>query len=578
MSTSNKIILGLLAIFLMGAYFYGQLEKKELPPKEVPVQIPVKPATPLKAKEDVATKVKSVPVDSKEVIVAKPSGAKPLPNEPAVSAPLIDLAAPYVMKNNIVEIDISEYAGYAGLIVANGGLAPNPNSYFMKEFGFQVKLSISEGENWGKLNNGKFAASATTVDVLAVLGRQFDVVVPIQIGFSRGADMIVVDSGIASINQLKGKVLAATQFNESEFFIRYLAQEAGINVQVLRDLDAKPSQDQIGLVFYEDTTFACAAYQHELTSQLPRLAGCVGWSPSTDEVVENSKGRAKVLTTNRNLLVVADILCVNKGFATANPKIIQGLVHGIIEGNRRVRDKQEENLQTIATAMKWKLEDSREELKKVHLSNLPENLAFFAGTIDAAGSYGGIFQSSVMAYGTKILPNPTDADRFADLSHLKALQSAGQYADQQVAIAPIKTSTRQGIEGDALLSKDIRFLYEPNSAVLAKDSAENIQYLEVIRRYLQVSPGSIVVLNGHVDNGQVEKFRKDGGEVLVRTMALKAMDLSKQRAASVKAAMIERFKGLDASRLETIGRGWEKPAGIESNLNRRVEVQWFTIE
>ncbi len=111
-------------------------------------------------------------------------------------------------KNNVVEIDISEYAGYGGLIVANGGLDPNPDSFFAKEYGFQVKLSVSEEETWGKLNNGKFAAAATTTDVLAVLGRQFNVVVPAQISFSRGADMIVVDQGVTSVNQLAGKTVS----------------------------------------------------------------------------------------------------------------------------------------------------------------------------------------------------------------------------------------------------------------------------------------------------------------------------------------------------------------------------------
>jgi NitT/TauT family transport system substrate-binding protein len=30
--------------------------------------------------------------------------------------------------------------------------------------------------------------------------------------------------------------------------------------------------------------------------------------------------------------------------------------------------------------------------------------------------------------------------------------------------------------------------------------------------------------------------------------------------------------------IEVVGRGWEKPAGPDSDLNRRVEVQWFTLE
>src|SRR6185369_14313258 len=171
----------------------------------------------------------------------------PTPVEPSAGSPQIEAAAAYVPKNNVVEIDISEYAGYGGLIVANGGLAPNPDSFFAKEYGFQVKLSVSEEEAWGKLNNGKFAASATTTDVLAVLGRQFDVTVPVQIGFSRGADMIVVDQGVTSVNQLAGKVMAGSQFNESEFFLRYLAQEAGLKVTPLRDLDARPAANEIGI-------------------------------------------------------------------------------------------------------------------------------------------------------------------------------------------------------------------------------------------------------------------------------------------------------------------------------------------
>jgi hypothetical protein len=31
--------------------------------------------------------------------------------------------------------------------------------------------------------------------------------------------------------------------------------------------------------------------------------------------------------------------------------------------------------------------------------------------------------------------------------------------------------------------------------------------------------------------------------------------------------------------VESVGRGWEEPTGAADNaLNRRVEVQWFTIE
>ncbi len=501
----------------------------------------------------------------------------PSPIEPVEGTPPLEAAATFTPKDNVLPIDISEYAGYGGLIVANGGMDPNPDSFFAKQYGFKVKITQSESETWSPLNNGRLAATATTADSLAVLGRQFDAVVPVQLSYSRGSDMVVVDRGIASVNQLAGKVLGASQFNESEFFIRYLAQEAGVPVKVLRDLDSRPEANELGLVFYEDAFVACDAYEHELSRANPRLNGCVGWTPRTDEVVQKSNGAAKVLVSNRNLLVIADILAVNKGFATEHPDMVRGLVHGILEGNRRLRDDQAANIGVVAKAFKWSEDKARDELSKVHLANLPENRAFFSGTIDSAGSFGGIFQSSVLAYGN-VIKNPTDASRFADTSYLDALAKKGLFADQKIAIAPIKTATQGALEGDPLLSKDIRFFFEPNSAVLDKNAPQNLEYLDTIKRFLQVSPGSTVVLRGHVDNARVEEFRRQGGDQLVKSMALKAMELSRERALAVSDALKERHKDIDASRIEAVGRGWEEPAGPNSDMNRRVEVQWFTLE
>jgi NitT/TauT family transport system substrate-binding protein len=506
-----------------------------------------------------------------------PAGDEPTPIEPVTGTPVLEAAAPYTPKDKIVEIDLSEYAGYGGIIVANGGLAPNPDSFFAKNYGFQVKLTVSESETWSKLNNGKLAATATTADALAVLGRQFDAVVPVQIGYSRGADMVVVDSGLTSVNALAGKRLAASQFNESEFFIRYLAQEAGVPVRVLRDLDSKPAENELGLVFYDDAFVACDAYAHELARKAPRLNGCVGWTPRTDEVVAASNGRAKVLVSNRNLLVIADVLTLNKEFAKKNPDIVRGLVHGVLEGNHLLRDSQDQYIGLVAQAFKWDDAKARTELSHVHLSNLPENQAFFSGTLDVAGSFGGIFQSSVLAYGS-IIKNPTDPARFVDTSALDALAKKGLYADQRIAIAPIRQAKQASLENDPLLKKDIRFFFQPNSANLDAQAKENVEYLDTIKRFLQVSPGSTVLLRGHVDNARIGEFRSQGGEELVRTMALQAMELSRQRATAVRDALLARHKDIDASRIETVGRGWEEPVSPQSDQNRRVEVQWFTIE
>ena len=562
MTTRGKIAFTLIFLAVVGLGAWKWWDK--LSPKQT--QVVTHPLS------EAASTQPSAAVAKKSGEVKPASIVETQPEIPKLAAPGI-----YQPKDNLVEIELSEYAGYAGLIVANGGLEPNENSVFAKKHGFKLKITLSEEESWSALNSGKMAASATTVDVLAVHGRQFQVVVPAQIGFSRGADGVVVRSDIKRINNLKGKILATAQFTESDFFIRYLAQEAGLGIHMLADLNEKPDADKLNLVFCTDAFAAGDLFLQEIKAGGNKIDGCVTWAPKTTEVAEASGGKAHILTTSKNLLIIADILVVNKGFAQQHPELVAGLVNGLLEGNRLVRDNQNAYLDLIGKAFKWERGQTKEELSKIHFSNLPESLAFFSGAIDAAGSFGGIYQSAVYSYGSGLIKDPIDSDRFMELKHLKDLEKSGAFKDQKVAIAPIRSGNAAPVEGDPLLSKDIRFLFNPNSAVLDINNQDNLKNLEAIKKLLQVSPGSVVLLRGHVDNSLVEKFRQQGGDNFVRQMALKSIDFSKARAGEIKRLLIERH-GIATERIDIIGRGWEEPLGTDNEQNRRVEAQWFTLE
>ncbi len=487
--------------------------------------------------------------------------------------PLLAAAMMYPMKDGIFDLELSEYAGYAGLIVANGGLAPSEESYFFKNHGFKVRITISEEESWDALNSGRIGGSATTVDVLAVYAKTFQAVVPAQIGFSRGSDAIVVLNDIKRVNQLAGRTVVASQFTEADFFIRYLASEAGIDVKAL-DAGEAPDPEKINLVYAEDSFVGGDVFVRLVNEGRTDIAGAVLWGSKIQEVLEATQGKTRVLVDNRNLLVVADVLVVNKPFAQANPKVVEGLVDGLLAGNDRVRNNPDAHLDVITRAFKW---DSRAkaktELAQIHFSNLPENRAFFSGAIDAAGSYGGIFQSAMFAYGP-LLEHSIPPERLLDLK-LDA-PFASKYAEQTVSIQPIRSAATRSIEQNPLLTRDIRFFFEPNSAVL-QGTADNDKNYASIKQLLQVAPGSTILLRGHVDNSMIEEFRKQGGDKFVRQMALKAMELSKQRAESVRVELANRYQ-LPDSRIEVIGRGWEEPGGTDAEKNRRVEVQWFTVE
>jgi len=348
-------------------------------------------------------------------------------------------------------------------------------------------------------------------------------------------------------------------------------------VHSMPDLKSAPDADKLNLIYCKDEDAAGDFFLRDMTNGGKLIAGCVTWDPKTTEVAEGSGGKAHILTTSVNLLIIADIFIVNKGFAQEHQDMVAGLVDGLMQGNRMVRDNPASQYDVIGKAFKWDRQKTQSELAKVHLSNLPENLAFFSGAIDAAGSFGGIYQSAVYSYGTDLIKDPVDADHFAELKYLKALEKSGEFADQKILIRPIR-ARGAAVEGDPVLSKDIRFLFAPNEATLeGGNDGDNKKNLEVIKKMLQVSPGSTVLLRGHVDNSMVDEFRKRGGEAFVRQMALKAVDFSKQRANEIKRLLVQKYSA-DEKRLDTIGRGWEEPLGTDNDQNRRVEAQWFTLE
>ncbi len=200
------------------------------------------------------------------------------------AVPKLGAPAAYVPQDpNVVDIELSEYAGYAGLIVANGGLDSTPTSPLFTKYGLKLHLTISEEESWNALNAGKMAASATTADVLAAYGRQFQVVVPAQIGYSRGADGLVVRTDIHRVNDLKGKTIAAAQFTESDYFIRYLAGEAGLKIYMLPDIGSKPTADGINLIYCKDGFGARAICLKNRWTPMPKAVPAESALPSAQD-------------------------------------------------------------------------------------------------------------------------------------------------------------------------------------------------------------------------------------------------------------------------------------------------------
>ena len=92
-----------------------------------------------------------------------------------------------------------------------------------------------------------------------------------------------------------------------------------------------------------------------------------------------------------------------------------------------------------------------------------------------------------------------------------------------------------------------------------------------------MSPGSTILLRGHADGSLVADVRAKEGEAKAREHLISLKTLSKARCQEIKSILEEKFN-IDAARIESQGVGAEEPTGKGPDADRRVEVQWFTVE
>lgn len=345
--------------------------------------------------------------------------------------PPITTTGDYDPADRTVLVEISEYAGYAGLIMANGGLEPSEDSVFFRDHNFRVRLNIREEQNFERLNAGALGAVGTTADVVAVYGANLNAVVPLLIGYSRGADAIVTRRDITGFDGLKGKIVVTSQFTEAEFLVRHMATRTGIGVKLLPSVDATPDPEDVNIAFAADAFDACDMLLAELVLSQDRISGCAAWEPRTSGTVQRSGGAAHFLMTSRNLLMIADVLVVNRGLAERHPEIVAGLIEGIVAGNQIVRESPESVLSEIAAAFHWSRDKTRDELAKVQPATLADNLRFFSGGPDEIGSFAHIFQSATAAYGD-VIDDPSPPAAMLDMRHLQELQSTGRFPERGV--------------------------------------------------------------------------------------------------------------------------------------------------
>jgi NitT/TauT family transport system substrate-binding protein len=453
--------------------------------------------------------------------------------------------------NRPLRVAIVLWGGYAGGIMANGGMAANKNSTFARDFGVEVELlqidDFVKSRDAFRAGGDKGGVDImwSTVDAFALEYGGLSKLNPraiVQYDWSRGGDAIAVDASIQSVADLRGKKLACAQETPSHYFALYTLSQGGL------------SNRDVNWVFTDSAVEAANVFK------AGKVEAAVSWSPDVYVAARERSGGHILASTKEASNLIADIFVARGDLVERYPEDVRRFVGGWLKGVEMVGqnpDRAAVLLQKSLTGVN-SLEDAKAMLDDVKLPDYSENRSFF----DPQGSLVNYFTIYQTAQGIwrkigKIKdvypPQQTVDTRFIDAAaewFPRATQQAKPEFEFKVppraATAPILTKTVS--------------IYFPSGSSALDENAKAVLDTQVVD--LAATFGSAYMrIAGNTDN-------VGGRDANVR--------LSKARADAVTRYLIT--KGFDRNKFEVLGNGPDKPvAGNDTEegraKNRRTDFE-----
>ncbi|HJU92740.1 MAG TPA: phosphate ABC transporter substrate-binding/OmpA family protein [Pyrinomonadaceae bacterium] len=449
-------------------------------------------------------------------------------------------------------VGINTWAGHAPGIVFNNGMEPNAGSQYKTKYGMDVKFVLLEdpAAKLAAFRSGQVDIMWNTVDnwareasILAEQNQQAKSII-LQ-DWSRGGDGIVALSSIKSIEQLKGRRVACTQFTPSHFLLLYLLAQSGLSPQDRADVEKN-------IVFTTDAPSAAAAFKAK------QVDAAVTWEPDLSGAVSARGDEAHVLvSTQAATNIIADTLCARQNVIDQAPETVRDFVRGWLDGIEMIKSNPNGSYEIIGKALKLDNETVSGMLSGLKLTPYADNAQFY-GLTGSKAHYETLFDTAFVIWRKKGLVTKTvDAKRWADTRFLQAVASA--YPGQKVEEAPV--IARAPSEKDVpILHQQIQIQFTPGSH--------------------EIMPGSYLLLDklGETMTSFGSTVLRIEGNTDATGSASGNLTLSERRAQSVKEYIVKNFPNIPPTRFQTIGRGSANPIAENTTeagrqQNRRTDIK-----
>lgn len=448
-------------------------------------------------------------------------------------------------------VAINTWAGHAPGVVFNAGMDPNPASYYKRKYGLDVKFVLLEdpAAKLAAFRKGDVDVMWNTVDNWAreasILAEQGVKAKSILLqDWSRGGDGIVSLASIKSIEDLRGKKVACTQFTPSHFLLLYLLSQSGLTPEERAGVEK-------AIVFTQDAPAAAAMFKAR------QVDAAVTWEPDLSASVEARSDAHILVSTAAATNIIADTLCARQDLIDSYPETVRDFVHGWFDGIEMMKSDPAGAYAVVGKALKLDEETVSGMLSGLKLTPYADNAQFY-GLTGGKAHYETLFDTAFVIWRKKgLVTRPVDAKDWADTRFLGALASA--YQTQKVEEPKVAAKAPSATDR-AIINKQIQIHFTPNSD--------------------EIMPGSFFVLDalGETMTSFGNTYLRVEGNTDATGKASLNMALSERRALAVKNYVLTNFPNIEASRFQTIGRGSTNPVADNTTeagrqLNRRTDIK-----
>ena len=210
-----------------------------------------------------------------------------------------------------LKLGVVNWIGYGPLYVAAA------NGYYRK-YGPAVQLVTFSDNSLmpGALQGGELDATTLTFDQVIVAdsgGLAMKVVMPVD--YSVGGDAIVAGTAVRSLQELKGHNVAYQPGSTSEFLLGYALGTVGLSERDIRSVTSTP----------EGVPAMLASHAVDVG---------VTYEPNVSTILKLEGGRRfhPLLTSREARGMITDVLVVTADNIARNPKMVQGLMRGTLDG------------------------------------------------------------------------------------------------------------------------------------------------------------------------------------------------------------------------------------------------------